>query len=91
MPKAKQPDKHKAKRGRPKKEQPAEEPKAPEKPVYSHESNMRCPKNNKAYPAMLRVKCGEPMKAVKTIQQGSIKVWKCPKCERLTRTEGKLI
>lgn len=82
----------KKKRGRPPKDKAPETPKEPEKPVYSHESKIRCPHPSRAYPAFIQSKrCGAVMRAEKTTNGGSTKRWKCPKCGKFHRTEGKLI
>jgi hypothetical protein len=77
----------KKRRGRPaKKEEPKEE-----KPVYSHESKIRCTAYAKSHPRFLDKRCDYVMKADGTTQGGKIKIWVCPKCGRRTQTEGKLI
>jgi len=87
----------KKRRGRPaKQKEPKAEPKEEfkeEKPVYSHESKMRCTAYSKAYPRYLNKRCNAVMKADGTTQGGKIKIWLCPekRCGRRTQTEGKLI
>jgi len=80
-----------AKKTQPKKTEEPKQDKAPEKPVYSHESKIRCPAKLKCYPAFLDKRCAAVMKCDQTLNGGKTKRWKCPKCGKFHRTEGKLI